>query len=174
MLAAIYSITQPFTLFDDYLSIELAYSPPSPHALTNLAWRSLNDEISEPTIFSVQTALILLLQPSKNPLLLESPLKWSLLGLTVSMAQTLGLYLDPSAWNLPAEEIETRRRLSWLVWAVDKWFAFSLGRPSHISRNDWLITDLNPSNDATDHSNEPYTTHFARLTNILDTILTEL
>lgn len=90
------------------------------------------------------------------------------------MAQTLGLYLDPSAWNLPAEEIETRNRLSWLVWAVDKWFAFSLGRPSHISKNDWLVTDLNPSNDATDPSNESYTTHFARLTNVLDTVLTEL
>lgn len=174
LLAAIYSITQPFTLFDDYLSIELAYSPPSPQTLTNIAWRSLNDEISEPTILSVQTALILLLQPSKNPLLLESPLKWSLLGLTVSMAQTLGLYLDPSAWNLPGEEIETRRRLSWLVWAVDKWFAFSLGRPSHISKNDWLVTDLNPSSDVTDPSNESYTTHFARLTNILDGVLTEL
>lgn len=89
------------------------------------------------------------------------------------MAQTLGLYLDPGAWNLPAEEIETRKRLSWLVWVVDKWFAFSLGRPSHISRNDWLITDLNP-NDATGHSNESYTMHFAELTNILDTVLTEL
>ncbi|EEA21784.1 hypothetical protein EYB25_006969 [Talaromyces marneffei] len=174
LLAAIYSITQPFTLFDDYLSIELAYSPPSPQTLTNIAWRSLNDEISEPTIRSVQTSLILLLQPCKNPLLLESPLKWSLLGLTVSMAQTLGLYLDPTAWNLPAEEIETRKRLSWLVWSVDKWLAFSLGRPNHISRNDWLITDLNPSNDATDHSNESYATHFAKLTNILDTVLTEL
>lgn len=174
MLAAIYSITQPFTLFDDYLSIELAYSPPSPQTLTNIAWRSLNDEISEPTILSVQTALILLLQPSKNPLLLESPLKWSLLGLTVSMAQTLGLYLDPSAWNLPAEEIETRKTLSWLVWAVDKWFAFSLGRPSHISKKDWLVTDLNPSSDVTERNNESYTMHFARLTNILDDVLTEL
>ncbi|EED16581.1 conserved hypothetical protein [Talaromyces stipitatus ATCC 10500] len=174
LLAAIYSITQPFTLFDDYLSIELAYSPPSPQTLTNIAWRSFNDEIAEPTILSLQTALILLLQPPKNPLLLESPLKWSLLGLTVSMAQTLGLYLDSSPWNLPAEEIETRKRLSWLVWAVDKWFAFSLGRPSHISRNDWIVTELNASSDVTDHGNESYVTQFSKLTNILDTVLTEL
>lgn len=178
LLAAIYSITQPFTVFDDKLSIELAYSHPSQQTLSNIAWRSLNDEISEPTILSLQAALIMLLQPPSNPLLLESPLKWALLGLVVSMAHTLGLYLDPTAWNLPPDEIESRKRLAWLVWAADKWNAFSLGRPSHISRNDWMIIDFDmeqtPLSDPADQSGQFYTTQFSKLTLILDIILTDL
>ncbi|OKL57325.1 hypothetical protein UA08_07469 [Talaromyces atroroseus] len=179
LLAAIYSITQPFTVFDDKLSIELAYNHPSPQSLSNIAWRSLNDEIPEPTIHSLQAALIMLLQPPSNPLLLESPLKWALLGLTVSMAQTLGLYLDPTAWNLPPEEVESRKRLAWLVWAADKWCAFSLGRPSHISRNDWMIIELDIEQnhslpDAADQSSRFYTTQFSKLTLILDSVLADL
>jgi hypothetical protein len=174
LLAAIYSITQPFTLFDDYLSIELAYSPPSPQTLTNVAWRSLNDDLSEPTIASLQTALILLLQPNNNPLLLESPLRWSLVGLTVSMAQTLGLHLDPSSWDLPPDEIETRKKLGWLVWVLDKWYAFSLGRPSHISRNNWLVIESYSAEDVSDSGNEIYTTNLSKLTNILDNVLADL
>jgi Fungal specific transcription factor domain len=119
----------------------------------------------------------MLLQPPSNPLLLESPLKWALLGLTVSMAQTLGLYLDPTAWNLPAEEIESRKRLAWLVWAADKWFAFSLGRPSHISKNDWMVIELDIELDhpgAADQSSRFYTTQFSKLTLILDSVLTAL
>ncbi|CRG88315.1 putative transcriptional regulatory protein C105,03c [Talaromyces islandicus] len=180
LLAAIYSITQPFTVFDDKLSIELAYNHPSPQTLSNISWRSLNDEISEPTIQSLQAALIMLLKPPSNPLLLEHPLKWTLLGLTVSMAQTLGLHLDPTGWNLPLEEIECRKRLAWLVWASDKWCAFSLGRPSHISKNNWMIIELDTTEqdhslpDAADQSSRFYTTQFSKLTLILDSVLTDL
>ncbi|KAE8383725.1 fungal-specific transcription factor domain-containing protein [Aspergillus bertholletiae] len=177
LLAAIYLITQPFTTFDDYLCIEFVYSPPSPQVLFRIAWSELNNSLSQPTIQSLQAALILLLHPPLNPLLLDSTLKWTLLGMTVSMAQTLGLHLDPSMWNLPLAEVRTRRRLSWVVFALDKWFAFSFGRPSHISRENWLITELDPGDV---ESGDPisgahsYAIEFSKLTTILDNVLTSL
>jgi hypothetical protein len=104
-------------------------------------------------------------------------MKWTLLGITVSMAQTLGLHLDPTSWNLPTEEINTRRRLSWAVFAVDKWLASSFGRPTHISRNDWMVTELNLSDieygDLTDSASS-YVIEFSKLTTILDDVLTGL
>ncbi|KAB8227130.1 transcription factor domain-containing protein [Aspergillus alliaceus] len=177
LLAAIYLISQPFTTFDDYLCIELVYSPPSPQDLFRIAWRELNHALSEPTIQSLQAALILLLHPPSNPLLLDSTVKWTLLGMTVSMAQTLGLHLNPSIWNIPSDEIHTRRRLSWVVFAIDKWLAFSFGRPSHISRNDWLITELNSSDIESETSTSGahlYAIEFSKLTTILDNVLTSL
>ncbi|OGM42824.1 fungal specific transcription factor domain protein [Aspergillus bombycis] len=177
LLAAIYLVTQPFTTFDDYLCIEFVYSPPSPQVLFRIAWSELNNALSQPTIQSLQAALILLLHPPLNPLLLDSTVKWTLLGMTVSMAQTLGLHLDPTMWSLPSNEIRTRRRLSWVVFALDKWFAFSFGRPSHISRSDWLITELHPSDIETEDrtcGSHSYSLEFSKLTTILDNALTSL
>ncbi|KAB8272972.1 hypothetical protein BDV30DRAFT_226962 [Aspergillus minisclerotigenes] len=178
LLAAIYLITQPFTTFDDYLCIEFVYSPPSPQVLFRIAWNELNNAISQPTVQSLQAALILLLHPPLNPLLLDSAEKWTLLGMTVSMAQTLGLHLDPTMWNLPSNEVRTRRRLSWAVFALDKWLAFSFGRPSHISKDNWLITELDSSDvepgDTTSGTAYSYAIEFSRLTTILDKVLTSL
>ncbi|KAF7628392.1 hypothetical protein AFLA_003751 [Aspergillus flavus NRRL3357] len=178
LLAAIYLITQPFTTFDDYLCIEFVYSPPSPQVLFKIAWSELNNAISQPTVQSLQAALILLLHPPLNPLLLDSAEKWTLLGMTVSMAQTLGLHLDPTMWNLPSNEVRTRRRLSWAVFALDKWLAFSFGRPSHISKDNWLITELDSSDvepgDTTSGTTYSYAIEFSRLTTILDKVLTSL
>lgn len=178
LLAAIYLITQPYTTFDDYLCIEFVYSPPSPQVLFKIAWSELNNAISQPTVQSLQAALILLLHPPLNPLLLDSAEKWTLLGMTVSMAQTLGLHLDPTMWNLPSNEVRTRRRLSWAVFALDKWLAFSFGRPSHISKDNWLITELDSSDvepgDTTSGTTYSYAIEFSRLTTILDKVLTSL
>ncbi|KAE8330705.1 hypothetical protein BDV39DRAFT_190336 [Aspergillus sergii] len=177
LLAAIYLITQPFTTFDDYLCIEFVYNPPSPQVLFRIAWSELNNALSQPTVQSLQAALILLLHPPLNPLLLDSAAKWTLLGMTVSMAQTLGLHLDPTMWNLPSNEVRTRRRLSWAVFALDKWLAFSFGRPSHISKDNWLITELESSDiELGDPASgaHPYAIEFSRLTTILDNVLTSL
>jgi hypothetical protein len=175
LLAAIYCIAQPFVTFDDHLCVELAYTPPSAQSLSNMAWRSLNHSLSQPTISSIQTAIILLLKLPSNALVLDSAWKWTLLGMTVSMAHTLGLHLDPQSWNLPAPEIILRRRLSWSIYTLDKWLAFSFGRPSHISRDDWLVTELTQP-DLTSDGQGVYTfpLELSILTAILDSTLSSL
>ncbi|KAL4744048.1 fungal-specific transcription factor domain-containing protein [Aspergillus similis] len=175
LLAAIYCIAQPFAPFDDCLCVELAYTPLSAQALLNMAWRSLNQSLSQPTISSVQAAIILLLRQPTNQLVLDSAWKWTLLGMTVSMAQTLGLHLDPHTWNLPESETVLRRRLSWLIYTVDKWLAFSFGRPSHISKDDWLVTEISESDLQRKEQAVPsFPREFSNLTSILDTILGNL
>jgi hypothetical protein len=175
LLAAIYCIAQPFVTFDDHLCVELAYTLPSAQLLSNMAWRSLNQSLSQPTISSIQTAIILLLKLPSNALVLDSAWKWTLLGMTVSMAHTLGLYLDPQSWNLPAAEIILRRRLSWSIYALDKWLAFSFGRPSHISRDDWLVTGMTQL-DLTSNGQGVYAfpLELSKLTAILDYTLSSL
>ncbi|CEL08615.1 hypothetical protein ASPCAL11763 [Aspergillus calidoustus] len=175
LLAAIYCIAQPFITFDDHLCVELAYTPPSAQTLLNMAWRSLNQSLSQPTISSIQTAIILLLRLPTNALVLDSAWKWTLLGMTVSMAHTLGLHLDPQSWNLPQAEIVLRRRLSWSIYALDKWLAFSFGRPSHISREDWLVIELTEFG-LTSEGQGVYTfpLEFSELTTILDSTLSSL
>jgi hypothetical protein len=68
--------------------------------------------------------------------------------------------------------------LSWAVFAVDKWFALSFGRPTHINTNDWLLTQL----EASDIEDEfetfcPDTSmclQFSHLTGSLDRVLADL
>jgi hypothetical protein len=107
-----------------------------------------------------------------NPLVLDSAWKWVLLGMTVSMAQTLGLHLDARFWNLPTSEALLRRKLSWLVYTFDKWLAFSFGRPSHIMKGDWLVTEV-AENDLLSELGDPskFTLEFSKLTTVLDTAL---
>jgi hypothetical protein len=175
LLAAIYCIAQPFVTFDDHLCVELAYTPPSAQLLSNMAWRSLNQSLSQPTISSIQTAIILLLKLPSNALVLDSAWKWTILGMTVSMAHTLGLHLDPRSWNLPAAEIVLRCRLSWSIYALDKWLAFSFGRPSHISREDWLVIGLTQPYLINDGQVVyAFPLELSRLTTILDSTLSSL
>lgn len=95
-----------------------------------------------PTIATIQSGLILLLRPPVNELVLDSAFKWTLLGTVVSASQSIGLHLDARSWKLPQEEVLLRRRISWTVFAFDKWLALSLGRPCHINRLDCEWFDL--------------------------------
>ncbi|KAL3425243.1 fungal specific transcription factor domain-containing protein [Phlyctema vagabunda] len=176
LLASIYSISQPFATYDDRLCIDFAYKTPSAQQLFNIAWRSLNKSIHTPTVATVQAALILLLQPPTNELVLDSAFKWALVGSTVSAAQTLGLHLDAEKWSLPTDEVLLRRRLSWAVYSFDKWFALSLGRPSHISVDNWLVDHLTIGDLGHALSSEEirFCLEFSRLTQILDKVLTQL
>lgn len=178
LLGAIYSIALPFATYDDRLCIDFAYKAPSAQKLFNLAWKSLNRSLHAPTLATVQAALILLLRPPSNELVLDSAFKWALLGILVSTAQTIGLHLDVSHWKLPKQELLLRKRLSWAVFAFDKWFALSLGRPSHINSNDWLLIRLEASDIEDEYESfNPDTSlslQLSHLTVILDHVLVDL
>jgi hypothetical protein len=142
LLAAIYMVAQPFAKFDDVLAIELAYENLNSPALFKLINEALQYEAHNPSLFVVQTMLLLVLRPSTNPLILESSSRWSLHGQLVSTSQTLGLHHDPSAWGLPPWQVALRRRISSTIFSLDKWLAASLGRPPLVPRDSWLVTSL--------------------------------
>lgn len=147
LLAAIYLITQPFTRFDDVLSIELAYETLNNQALHKLIDEAMRFEAHDPSLSVVQTLLLLVIRPSANPLVLENSLKWSLHGTLVATSQNLGLQYDPTSWNIAPWQIALRRRLSSTIYTVDKWLACSLGRSPLITEESWLVTKLHQADN---------------------------
>nr|XP_018260038.1 uncharacterized protein I303_06955 [Kwoniella dejecticola CBS 10117]OBR82196.1 hypothetical protein I303_06955 [Kwoniella dejecticola CBS 10117] len=58
---------------------------------------------------------------------------WSCLGMAVRSAQSMGLHRDGRRWKLPAEEIETRRRVFWEIYTEDVLQSMTQARPRLIS-----------------------------------------
>lgn len=56
----------------------------------------------------------------------------TLCGRTVSLAQTFGLHRDPSKWEIPDHEKQTRMRLWWGVLITDRWASIAYGGPPHV------------------------------------------
>ncbi|KAI9262802.1 fungal-specific transcription factor domain-containing protein [Helicostylum pulchrum] len=53
-----------------------------------------------------------------------------------SAAQDLGLHRSSECWDIPDSEKETRKRVWWSVYIMDKWSAASTGRPQTIFDED--------------------------------------
>lgn len=154
-LAAIYLVTLPFVGFDDYLSVQIAYDLPDAEELWNLSLNVLHQELHELDLSVLQTLVLLLISPPHKPLMPDYATKWSLVGTTVTVAQTLGLHFNSTFWSIPNAEIELRKRLWWTVKMI-VWHAAVLGRSCLIHDDDWLV--LPPSLDG--FSEEERTTLF--------------
>ena len=97
----------------------------------------------------------------------------------VSIAQSLGLNLDPSDWPLPLWEQRLRRRLAWAVFNQEKWIALNIGRSSHIMPDDWDVNPLTQDDFelAEGSDDRAYSEHFIQLsalTEIVDDMLRSL
>ncbi|KAI0303129.1 fungal-specific transcription factor domain-containing protein [Russula brevipes] len=57
------------------------------------------------------------------------PQAWLLIGQAVRAAQDLGLHRSPKRLFIPAVEKETRRKIWWGVYTLDRMLALALGRP---------------------------------------------
>ncbi|KAF4950091.1 hypothetical protein FGADI_8430 [Fusarium gaditjirri] len=149
LLAAIYSIALPFAMYDDQLCIDMAYDSPDAEDLAHLINTAIAFDIHSPNIATVQTLFLLITRPSSNPLVSDASYRWTTVGTLVSAATNIGLHLDPCLWNIPPAQIAARRRLSFFIFAMDKWLAAALGRPPHINRANWLVDELS---DQDEHS----------------------
>ena len=110
--------------------------------LVVLAFELLSKESHRPRISDLQSGLILS-QISDGD-------AWAMTGRMVSVAQSLGLHLDCSGWQIPKWEIGARKRLAWGLFMQEKWGALIYGRPSHLNSEDWEVMLL-------DHSDFPET-----------------
>lgn len=173
LLAAIYATALPFMLYDDLLSTTTVHNPPSAAQLYRYAWLSIQQELHTPRLATLQACLLLLQRPPTNRYTTDTPWKTSLVGWTVSLAQSLGLSHDCSDWNsIPQWEIMLRRRLWWAVYIMDKWASVGAGMPSHIHPSDYDVAPLTTTDceDATEDAGEA-NGHFkllSELTVILD------
>ncbi|KAI8642223.1 fungal-specific transcription factor domain-containing protein [Parasitella parasitica] len=72
---------------------------------------------------------------------------WLLNSAAIRMAQDLGLHRQSENWDIPTSEKETRKRVWWSVYIMDKWSAAATGRPQTIFDEDCDETYPNESAD---------------------------
>ncbi|KAL2882806.1 hypothetical protein SGCOL_002018 [Colletotrichum sp. CLE4] len=177
LLAAIYSITLPFALHDDKLSVDVAYDKPPYPALAQIINKALIYEVHSPSIAVAQTLLLLALRPSADPLVADTVYRRDILGRLVACATTLGLHLDPSGWSMPDWQKAQRQRLSFCIFAVDTWTACVQGSPTLIHRDNWLITAVEHGSSIGSgirDEDETQLSQFSAVTEILNSALTSL
>ncbi|TEA11242.1 putative transcriptional regulatory protein [Colletotrichum sidae] len=177
LLAAVYAISLPFAVHDDRLSVDVAYDKPPYPALSRIISSCLEHETHSPSISVAQTLLLLVLRPSSDPMVADASYRWDLMGKLVSCATTLGLHLDAASWAIPSWQRSQRRRMSFLIFAVDKWLACSLGRPPFIHSDNWSVTSLDRGNFA-DAGLQPrdqdQLIDYSRTTEVLNAVLSKL
>lgn len=143
LLAAIYASSLPFMLYDDLLATTIVHNPPPAHQLFRISWLAVTQEMHTPRLATLQACLLLLQRAPTNRYTTDTPWKFSLVGWTVSLAQTLGLTRECGDWlSLPAWEISLRKRLWYGVYIMDKWASLGAGMPSHIKNEDFNVTPL--------------------------------
>ncbi|KAF1813081.1 hypothetical protein P152DRAFT_396254 [Eremomyces bilateralis CBS 781.70] len=116
-------------------SSELALLPkPDLPRLEEIALKAMGDVVHRPKLSMIQAGLLLLQRPNGE--------SWLLVSNLVALGQELGLHLDCSHWQIPPWEKGLRKRLAWALYMQDKWGCLVHGRPSHITDEDWDVTEL--------------------------------
>ncbi|KAG2235950.1 hypothetical protein INT48_004280 [Thamnidium elegans] len=88
----------------------------------------------------VQAALLMTLYLDMDETDVES-MQWYTLGKAIRMAQDIGLHRSCSNWNLPPSEIETRHRVFYACYVLDRLMGARAGKPLTILDRDF-DTDL--------------------------------
>ena len=143
LLAAMYATALPFMLYDDLLATTIVHSPPPAYQLFRMSWSCVTQELHTPRLATLQACLLLLQRAPTNRYVTDTPWKTSLVGWTVSLAQTLGLTRECGDWaSIPQWEICLRKRLWYGVFIMDKWASLGAGMPSHIRMEDFDVLPL--------------------------------
>lgn len=96
----------------------------------------------------VQAALLIVLYMDMEPDDVES-MQWHTLGHAIRMAQDLGLHRSCVNWNLSPSEIETRHRVFYACYVMDRWHGARSGKPLTILDRDF-DTDIPSPYEITD------------------------
>jgi hypothetical protein len=146
LLSAMYATALPFMLYDDLLATTIVHSPPPAHQLFRISWTAVTQELHTPRLATLQACLLLLQRAPTNRYTTDTPWKTSLVGWTVSLAQTLGLTRECGDWtSIPQWEMCLRKRLWYGVFIMDKWASLGAGMPSHIRMEDFDVLPLSDS-----------------------------
>lgn len=140
--SAAYALAAPFTFLDDELSVSKGYLQVPAEELWVVAHRSFQRASRLSHLSSLQLCLLLLHSPPHSYVAAEPPSFWALSCAALSIAESLGLNMDPSAWRLPRQEVMLRRRLWWFTHTVHTWQALVGGRPSHLHDENWDVSNL--------------------------------
>ena len=147
LLAAIYAIAFSFATYDDQLCIDFAYDSPPFESLSRIIESTLSAELHSPSLSLVQSLVLVAARPSADPHVSDASFRWSTLSMLIAAAVNVGLHLDPSGWQILPWQISQRRRLSFVIYSLDRWLAATLGRPPNISESNWLVTSIQATDE---------------------------
>lgn len=144
--------------------------------------KRLRDDTFRSRLCLVQAALLVTLYLDLDDGAQSESIQWYTLGTAIRMAQDLGLHRSCAHWKmLPASEIETRHRVFYACYFLDRWLSARAGKPLTILDRDfdttlpsvYEITD----NDPQTHDGVPRYQSFmllAKLSEILGRVLKAL
>ena len=139
LLGAVYLVSLNWWSYDSELNLRGA--PESRH-LRNLTMQAIQNSYHRPRLSSIQAILLLLQCKPEDPLNPDHTFCWGYVCQALAIAESIGLHLDASNWNIPVWEQRLRKRLGWALYMQDKWTSMAYGRPSHIHEDDWGLRDL--------------------------------
>ncbi|KAK7202726.1 transcriptional regulatory protein, partial [Myxozyma melibiosi] len=151
LLAGLYVFAINWWTYDADL---VPFPRPPQSALEALAQINLYREIDRPTLSTVQAGILLLQHQTFRNQVTRPSHSWAMLGELVSVAQEVGLHMDPTRWEIPEWERGLRKRLAWGLYIQDKWMALTYGRPSKIHKINWTVSPLVDENFPDDDGDE--------------------
>ncbi|KAJ8100970.1 fungal-specific transcription factor domain-containing protein [Lipomyces tetrasporus] len=143
LLAGLYVFAINWWTYDADL---VPFPRPPQSSLEALAQINLYREIDRPTLSTVQAGILLLQHQTFRNQVTRPSHSWAMLSEVVAVAQEVGLHMDPTKWAIPEWERGVRKRLAWGLYIQDKWMALTFGRPSHIHKINWTVTNLEDDN----------------------------
>lgn len=152
LLAAIYGIAFSFALEDDYLSLAIAHEQAPIAQLWAMVHRVIMERNSPPRLSVLQAAILYAhrqMPDSQSNYVAEATSTWSLMGMMVGLAHSLGLNLECRRFGLPTHEKRIRRRVWWTLYNEDKWLSLLFGRPPYIHPSEWDVSKLDESDFVT-------------------------
>lgn len=127
LVCDIYCITLLFWNKSDVLSI---HPRPDLSFAWNQAVTALQDDFMAPNVSTIESAL---LDMNGRPVMQVTGNIVNA-GRTVTLAHSLGLHRDPTAWKATLREKNLRIRLWWGVFVQDSWSSFAHGVPPNIQK----------------------------------------
>ncbi|RFN42549.1 fungal specific transcription factor [Fusarium flagelliforme] len=145
LLAAIYATAFSFAAEDDYLSLTAAHEKPPISKLWQFVHRLVIKDSPYPQLSILQAGILYIhrqIENSQRDVVAEAASIWSLMGMMVGVANSLGLNLECRLFGLPDYEKRIRRRLWWAIYNEDKWISLTFGRPPYIRSSEWDVSQL--------------------------------
>lgn len=170
LLGAMYLNAVNWWYYDSHLSNQTIIDVANLHRMTH---KSIQNSYHRPRLSSIEAILLCLQCKPEDPLNPDHSFSWGLTAQALSIGEALGLHLDASNWAIPSWEQSLRKRLSWALYMQDIWTALAHGRPTHISEDDWAVTDLTYNDFDTDNPRDAgeHYLHMTTLTKILYTVM---
>ncbi|KAJ6447313.1 MMP37-like protein [Purpureocillium lavendulum] len=158
LLAAIYGSALPFASEDSFLYLMTSHEKPPMSKIWFMVYKFICENIHSPRLSLIQASILYIhrhVEDEHSYGVADTASVWSIIGMTVGLAHSLGLNLECRLFGLPHEEKSLRRRLWWALYIEDKWASLLFGRPPYIRSSEWDVSEPDDSDFVTTSERDP-------------------